>query len=281
MACIYQIRNILNNKIYVGSTQKKNNYARKSEHFSKLKNNNHCNKKLQNSWNKYGEESFLYEILEDIVLSDILSKDDKYKFITDKEIYYMNFLKSDYNIVRETRGGKLGNIPSEEQKLKLSILFKNRVVSEETKQKIRIARSKQIITEETKQKISKATIGKSKIRNYINTKEQNLIASINLSNNFKNKTGCHSESAYNKRKKTIKQKWNTPKMRDVLKKAARKRNIKVFYCYLLKDNSFVGEFKNQIEASEILNIKHPTYISAVLTKNQNSCNGYRFTYIKE
>lgn len=59
---IYQIRNTLDNKVYIGSTNCFN--RRKDEHFTLLKNNKHINKHLQNAFNKYGEKAFIFEILE-------------------------------------------------------------------------------------------------------------------------------------------------------------------------------------------------------------------------
>lgn len=58
---IYKIENILNNKKYTGITE--NPTQRKKNHFSHLRNNSHCNKRLQNAWNKYGEENFTFEII--------------------------------------------------------------------------------------------------------------------------------------------------------------------------------------------------------------------------
>jgi len=60
---IYQIRNIINNKVYIGSTSKFK--SRKASHFGHLRFGDHSNKYLQNAWNKYGEEKFVFEILEE------------------------------------------------------------------------------------------------------------------------------------------------------------------------------------------------------------------------
>ena len=49
---IYQIKNLVNEKIYVGSAI--NLYQRKCEHFSDLRKNIHDNPHLQSSYNKYG-----------------------------------------------------------------------------------------------------------------------------------------------------------------------------------------------------------------------------------
>jgi len=64
---IYKIVNIVNGKIYIGSAL--NIYNRifgssSISHLKALKNNNHINKKLQNSFNKYGEDSFEFFIVE-------------------------------------------------------------------------------------------------------------------------------------------------------------------------------------------------------------------------
>jgi group I intron endonuclease len=58
---IYQIKNLINNKIYIGSSYNIN--ARMGQHFSNLKHNKHANPKLQAAYNKYGKENFIFKIL--------------------------------------------------------------------------------------------------------------------------------------------------------------------------------------------------------------------------
>lgn len=64
---IYSITNEVNNKVYIGSS--KNIFNRKSQHYSELRGNYHANRFLQRAWNKYGEHSFKFEIVE--VVKDI------------------------------------------------------------------------------------------------------------------------------------------------------------------------------------------------------------------
>lgn len=59
---IYCIINLVNNKQYIGSSKLLR--KRLLQHKRDLRRNNHCNKKLQYSWNKYGEDSFYCIVLE-------------------------------------------------------------------------------------------------------------------------------------------------------------------------------------------------------------------------
>lgn len=59
---IYKITNIKNNKVYIGSS--KDIYGRWLQHKNDLNQNKHHNRYLQFSWNKYGEENFIFKIIE-------------------------------------------------------------------------------------------------------------------------------------------------------------------------------------------------------------------------
>ena len=60
---IYCIKNILNNKKYIGSTL--HFMVRLRSHFYQLRKNIHCNIHLQNAYNKYGLKFFRFMILEE------------------------------------------------------------------------------------------------------------------------------------------------------------------------------------------------------------------------
>ncbi len=60
--CIYKITNIVNKKTYIGSAIDFN--RRKRRHFNLLRKNSHHSIKLQNSFNKHGENNFIFEIIE-------------------------------------------------------------------------------------------------------------------------------------------------------------------------------------------------------------------------
>lgn len=88
-AYIYYILNLKTNKRYIGST--KNAIKRKQYHWNDLNKNNHPNEHLQNSWNKYGKESFKFKIIEECNIENIEKREEfyciKYKTFDNKYGY--------------------------------------------------------------------------------------------------------------------------------------------------------------------------------------------------
>lgn len=83
---IYSITHKETGLTYVG--QSRNVSSRWYDHKHCLRNNKSKNRKLQNFWNKYGEESFQFSVLEYCPVESLNSR----------EIYYINLLKSDVNL---------------------------------------------------------------------------------------------------------------------------------------------------------------------------------------
>ena len=109
-------------------------------HFYFLKSNTHINKHLQSSYNKYGKDSFLFEVL-------LLCDKENLTFF---EQLLVDELDPEYNICKECVDSPKG-----------------RVVSEETKQKIREAHRVRggrpkgfTVSEETRKKMSESAMGK-------------------------------------------------------------------------------------------------------------------------
>jgi len=74
---IYKIENKINGKLYIGSS--KNIENRFKEHKTMLKNNKHHSSHLQNSWNKYHENNFLFDKIENVEkLDNLLSRESFY-----------------------------------------------------------------------------------------------------------------------------------------------------------------------------------------------------------
>lgn len=95
---IYQIRNIVDKKLYIGSAI--DFLQRKALHLSHLRCNKHHSILLQRAWNKYGEENFRFEVITVIK--------DKSKLIEIEQLY-LDILKPKYNICK-IAGSRLGVI---------------------------------------------------------------------------------------------------------------------------------------------------------------------------
>lgn len=65
---IYQIKNLINDKVYVGSSANIN--KRWGQHIALLNSNKHNNEHLQRAWNKCGKENFSFSILEKVEKED-------------------------------------------------------------------------------------------------------------------------------------------------------------------------------------------------------------------
>ncbi len=83
---IYTIFNIINDKCYVGQAARK--HHRWQNHKIALRTNKHANKHLQNAYNKYGKDAFIFVVLEN--LFDISNLDER-------ENYWIKALKPEYN----------------------------------------------------------------------------------------------------------------------------------------------------------------------------------------
>jgi group I intron endonuclease len=112
MSCgIYKIVNVKNNKIYIGSSV--NLKSREKRHFWMLRKNIHDNNYLQHSYNKYGKDTFLFDIIEICSYEELIVKEN---FYINK--YNSNNLTFGYNLatVNEFRRNTFNN----EVKIKLS-----------------------------------------------------------------------------------------------------------------------------------------------------------------
>jgi group I intron endonuclease len=112
MGCgVYMITNLIDKKCYIGSSVNLKN--RKYKHFWMLNKNKHDNQYLQNSYNKYGAESFRFTILEECNIIEIVNLENYYI-----EKYQSNNPNYGYNlaIVNEFRRNKFNN----DVKIKLS-----------------------------------------------------------------------------------------------------------------------------------------------------------------
>lgn len=107
---IYRIINTLTGDIYVGSAARL--LARKKTHFSKLRCQTHENKHLQNAWNKYGAESFDFDVIEYVADTSALLM---------REQHHIDLLKPRYNInLTVSSSPNAGGRLTEEHRRKIS-----------------------------------------------------------------------------------------------------------------------------------------------------------------
>ena len=113
---IYVIVNVLNNMIYIGSSQ--DIEIRWREHINKLYGNRHENDKLQKAWNKYGDKAFQFKILEAAEVTNLVVREQHYL-----DLYKPYERHLGYNLYK-TAYSPLGNKWTEEQKAKLKEIRK-------------------------------------------------------------------------------------------------------------------------------------------------------------
>jgi group I intron endonuclease len=125
---IYKITNIVNGKIYIGSSNDIKQRWRR--HKSDLKLNRHDNVYLQRAWNKYGEKNFKFEILEEIPIENLIEKEQYYiaKYNTLYNIYGYNLKES----IEGCRGVK--RTPEQIEKYRQA--SKGKKASNETKKRL-------------------------------------------------------------------------------------------------------------------------------------------------
>ncbi len=164
---IYKITNLVNGNIYVGSASTSIRKRWNSHKFD-LRHNKHRNDHLQKAWKKYGEQTFIFEIIE-LTLPDSCIQ---------REQFWIDNLKPQYNIAKiagSNRGIKFGPM-SEEMKRRISATLTGRQktpehitnvakaltgkpgrpASEETRRKMSAARKGRKMSHEARVKMSAA-----------------------------------------------------------------------------------------------------------------------------
>ncbi len=173
---IYQIRNIIDSKLYIGSAI--DITKRWILHKCLLNSNRHHSKHLQHAWNLYGKDNFKFEVIEEIMgVSKLISRE---KFWINKSRSFIDDFG--YNMVAVPRS-LLGFKHSDDSKLKISVGHlgkKRKPFTQEHRLKISIANKGKIRSEECKNKISVSCKGRSSgMRGKSHSEETKLKISIN------------------------------------------------------------------------------------------------------
>lgn len=125
---IYEIKNLHNGKIYIGSAV--NLRSRFNLHKTNLKAGKHHSIKLQRAWDKYGEGGFIFTVLAEINDKTLLIQEEQ-KWLDLKQPFGV----FGYNTAK-TAGSILGTKRSQETVDKLRIASSGRKHSDATKLKI-------------------------------------------------------------------------------------------------------------------------------------------------
>lgn len=149
MGFVYSILNTSNGKIYVGQTTQ--GRTRFSQHISSLRRDNHPNNHLQSSWNKYGEDSFEFNVLENCDNSRLDAN----------EKWWINYFdatnpKKGYNL---KTGGSNNFVFSESSLNKMSESHKGKTILQDVREKMSKAHKGKKLSDEHRRKLSESKKG--------------------------------------------------------------------------------------------------------------------------
>lgn len=156
MIGIYCIENTANGLAYIGqSSDIKKRFA---QHRSDLRGGRHVNSALQRAWEKYGEEAFVFSVVEEVPACDLDDAEIMWIEAFDSYIHGYNMTKGGESTRGLTPWNK-GKTHSDETKKKISEMAKkktgeknpffHRHHSEQTKAILRAMRAKPVIDPET------------------------------------------------------------------------------------------------------------------------------------
>lgn len=146
---IYKIVNKIDNTFYVGSSI--NIYKRWYDHKWLLNKSKHHCEYLQNAWNKYGSNNFVF-----IVEKELLDASLSILIAEEQEVL-------DYCVMNEIKiynTNKKAVLTSEEARKKISLKLKNKTVSDVTKKKIRKTLTGRKINPESAKKSAISRLGR-------------------------------------------------------------------------------------------------------------------------
>jgi group I intron endonuclease len=209
MTCgIYRIKNKHTGRCYIGQSQ--HIAARWKQHRNALRNGRHHNPWLQASWEKWGEDAFLFEVVEELALDCAVLAAAEERWISLAHADSAGAFNMD-----GMPGVPVGCL-TKEAKERISSKLKGRKLSAETRAKMSAAKKAQVRGPEWVAKIAAANRGKTRTpeQRARMSKPRSLEARANMSAAKKGKPSNH------------KGKKHTPEARAKIAEAARARAAK-------------------------------------------------------
>lgn len=138
MSGIYRIRNLRNQKSYVGQAALSFE-KRFKEHRHYLRHGKHHSRHLQRAWDRYGEQALAFEVIEEISRGQ-KSERGFAQVLSEREQFHMGVLRTTdplfgYN-VSPRAGSQLGYRHSEESRRRMSEAGRGRILPEKWRQNI-------------------------------------------------------------------------------------------------------------------------------------------------
>lgn len=146
MAVIYRITNMLTDDFYIGSAQ---SFERRVwQHRYDLRRGAHKNPHMQASWNKYGEDAFVFEVLEEVPEGEEVFE------VENKYLHAYVGVPNCFNVNRDAVGSRLGQTLSDKSRAQLSANRKGKAAGDQH------YRYGQSVPEEVRAKISETQKGR-------------------------------------------------------------------------------------------------------------------------
>lgn len=161
---VYAIRSQIDSRVYVGSSV--NVHIRFNRHSHHLNIGNHPNAKLQNFYNKYGNDSLVFELIEYCDKSVLIEREQFHIDNTSNLFNIRLVAESNLGLSCKNKGKPSGVVFTQETRDKISKAHMGnkynlgRHPSEETKRKISNSCKGRVISEETRLKLSKSGKGR-------------------------------------------------------------------------------------------------------------------------
>lgn len=186
MIGIYKIVNTIDGKMYVGYS--KNLSGRKRSHFWQLSNNRHGNEYLQHAYNKYGKDSFMFEIIEECDIKEVYAREHHW-------VNTLNTLDQEFGYnLKPTDPNGLSGLKSLAEREKIRKANLGKKASDETRRRLSESHKGQISwmkgrthSEEVKRIISQKQIGVKQKQDTIDKRVKHLLIPIlqyDLNGNF-------------------------------------------------------------------------------------------------